>query len=258
LGVGWFLIHLAPVIGFVPIVLQRFTWVSDHLVYLPLLGLLGLATAGASAGLDRLRGTARVAALGAILALCGAGAGLTHGHAAVFRSDAALWTDTIRRNPQAWYAHYNLGHVLLQQGRLDEATRHYEEAVRFRPDFAEAQCSFGIALLYADRRAEAIQHLEAALRTRPDLAEAQGALANVLAATGRVDDALPHYAEAARLKPADADLQFNWGNALLQAGRSAEAVEHLQEAVRLNPADAQARTALDEARKRQPAVAHPR
>ena len=249
-GCGWFVLHLAPFLGFTTMALHRFTWVSDHLVYVPLLGLVGLAAAAAGTAWGHNGPAPRCWAVGAALAL---GAGLawsSHLYAATFRNEETLWTCTVRRNPLAWYAHYNLGQVLFKQRRLHEAILHFRRAAEIRPNFADAQCSLGIALLYADRSAEAIQHLEAALRARPDLAEAHGALANVLAAGGRLDEAQAHYAAAARSKPTDADLQFNWGNALLQAGRSAEAADHLREAVRLNPADAQARAALDEALRR--------
>ena len=253
-GTGWFLFHLAPFLGFFAISYQRFTWVMDHLAYVPLLGLIGLATAGAGVALDRLGGPARGWALAAIGILCGVLALASHRHAAIFQSDDALWTYTTQHNPGAWLAHYNLANVRMKQGRTADAIRSYEQAVQVRPDFAEAQCSLGVALLSVDRRGEAIPHLEAALRERPTMAEAHTALANVLAANGRLDEALPHYSEAARLKPADANFQFNLGNALLQSGRFQEAAIHLREAVRLDPTDAQARQALAAALRRLPAM----
>jgi Flp pilus assembly protein TadD len=246
-GSGWFLLHLVPVLGFITMAFQRLAWVSDHLAYVALPGLIGLAVAGGGTMVDRLAGFKRTLALmgaGVVLALF---AYQSHGYARIFRSEETFWTCAVARNPTAWLAHYNLGQKLFKEGRLTEAIRHYQQAAQIRPDFADAQCSLGIALLLADRRGEAITHLEAALRARPDMADAHVALANVLAANGRIEEARPHYAEAARLKPSEADIQFNWGNALLQAGQFGEAADHLREAVRLNPADAQARAALDEA-----------
>jgi tetratricopeptide (TPR) repeat protein len=35
-------------------------------------------------------------------------------------------------------AHNNLGTLLAQQGRLDEAIEHFSEALRIKPDFVEA------------------------------------------------------------------------------------------------------------------------
>jgi protein O-mannosyl-transferase len=253
-GLGWFLLNLAPFLGFFAISYQRFTWVMDHLVYMPLLGLIGLAAAGAGAALDRLRLPVRGCALAGIGTLCGALTFASHRHAAIFQSDDALWTYTVQHNPGAWLAHYNLGNVRMKQGRTAEAIRAYEQAVQLRPDLAEAQCGLGVALLCVDRRGEAIPHLQAALLVRPAMAEAHTALANAFAANGRLGEALPHYAEAVRLKPADANFQFNLGNALLQSGRFQEAAAHLREAVRLDPTDAQARQALAAALARLPAM----
>ncbi len=46
LGLGFFLLNLAPFAGFISISYMKYTWVMDHLLYLPMLGLLGLTVAG--------------------------------------------------------------------------------------------------------------------------------------------------------------------------------------------------------------------
>ena len=43
-------------------------------------------------------------------------------------------------------AHYNLGNVLLKQGRLDEATARYEHALTLRPDYSDAHYNLGFIL----------------------------------------------------------------------------------------------------------------
>jgi tetratricopeptide (TPR) repeat protein len=69
----------------------------------------------------------------------------------------------------------------MQDGKLEDAVRHYEEALRFKPDFAEAHCNLGIALGRAGRIPEAIEHFEQALRLKPDFTEAQKALVRLQA-----------------------------------------------------------------------------
>jgi len=46
LGFGFFLINLLPVIGLVHMTWMNITWIADHLVYLPMIGLIGLTVAG--------------------------------------------------------------------------------------------------------------------------------------------------------------------------------------------------------------------
>ena len=50
-----------------------------------------------------------------------------------------LWRDTLRKNPGAWMAQYNLGQLLQTSGKVTEAKEHYEEALYSNPDCDEAQ-----------------------------------------------------------------------------------------------------------------------
>jgi hypothetical protein len=45
LGLGFFLINLGPCPGFIPAPDMAFTWVMDHFLYLPIIGLIGLVVA---------------------------------------------------------------------------------------------------------------------------------------------------------------------------------------------------------------------
>lgn len=72
----------------------------------------------------------------------------------------------------------DLGAVLAQAGRLDEATTVLERAVRLDPSDADAQANLGIVLLFRSRASEAIPHLERALALEPEHREASRALAN--------------------------------------------------------------------------------
>jgi len=70
---------------------------------------------------------------------------------------------------------------LEQAGRIQEAIRHYEQALRIKPDFADAHYNLGNALEKAGPVPEAIQHYKQALRIKPDFTQAQNALARLQA-----------------------------------------------------------------------------
>jgi hypothetical protein len=53
LGIGFFLLNIAPFLGFHAVSYMNVTWVWDHLLYLPSIGLIGLAAA--ALGSDELR-----------------------------------------------------------------------------------------------------------------------------------------------------------------------------------------------------------
>ena len=238
-GFGFFLLNLLPVLGIVPMAYLRISRVSDHFAYLPLVGLIGLVAAAAG----RWRSTASPPVFwtcAILAAACCAGA--SRHYASVFASEETLWTYTLRHNPQAWLAHNNLGIVLAQSGRLDEAVFHGEEAVRLKPGFPEARSNLGLSLTEARRLPEAIDQLTVAVRLDPDLAGARLNLGRALLAAGRAPEAVVQLEQVLRLQPANPEAKRNLaiahnnlGNALARAGTLPAAVSEFEKALQLDP-----------------------
>jgi tetratricopeptide (TPR) repeat protein len=272
-GLAWFGINLLPVLGLVKMSYLHFTSVADHFVYLPLLGLLALAAAGAEQVWARADQGARKLAAVAAAAIVLAAAGLARQHAAHFASEEALWRHTLTRNAAAWAAHNNLGTALLRRGRPAEALPHFEAAVRLRPDYGSAHGNIETALIMLGRTEEALAHYREAVRVAPTDAGRHLNLAALLVQTGRYAEAIGHYEEALRLAPGsakaekglavayhlgghtaeaiahyerglaaepDADTHVNLGALLAALGRGDEAIAHYQQALALNPLHAEA------------------
>jgi tetratricopeptide (TPR) repeat protein len=155
------------------------------------------------------------------------------------------YTEALRIAPSYALAHNNLGDALSRQGKLTEAVRHYTEALRLRPDYAEAHNNLGNALMDQGQVAEAVRHYTEALRINPNSVLAHNNLGSALAHQGQVAEAVRHYTEALRLNPNYAPAYNNLGNALARQGRVEEAVRHYTEALRLNPNYTQARKNLE-------------
>jgi tetratricopeptide (TPR) repeat protein len=98
-------------------------------------------------------------------------------------------------------AQNNLGGVLAETGKIEEAIAHYQQALRIKPDYADAHNNLGVALMGQGRVQEAIGHFEQALRIKPDYAEAHVNLGNALALGGRTPEAIEHYQQALKLRP---------------------------------------------------------
>ena len=58
--------------------------------------------------------------------------------------------------------HFNLGVLLEEQGRRDEAAHAYQQAVNRDPEFADALCNLGLLLESMGRKQDATRHLMAA------------------------------------------------------------------------------------------------
>jgi tetratricopeptide (TPR) repeat protein len=145
------------------------------------------------------------------------------------------YEQALRLNPDFPEAHYDWGNALMNEGRLQEAIGHYEQALRINPDFAKAHNNWGDALMNQGRLQEAIGHYEQALRLNPDYAEAHYNLGLALEKMGSVTDAIPHLERALQLNPDLPSAHNHLGNDLAQVGRLPEAVQHLELALQSNP-----------------------
>jgi len=262
-----FFLLLAPTTSVVPVAEQP---IAENRMYLPL-AIVVIAAAVASR--RAFRRPAPTVAFVAVVAL-GLGA-LTITRNADYRTDAALWADTVAKRPQNPRAHFNYGVILLRLGRPAEAREQFLAAIRLKPGDPKPHHSLGTALLALDRPGDAatafteatridpryasawynlglamlrmgsavaaLESLERALVLKPDLTEAHVEQGNALFQLNRPADALTAYERALRLDPAQADARYNAGSACLELGRIEAAVGHLAEAARLRPDDAEIR-----------------
>jgi tetratricopeptide (TPR) repeat protein len=238
---------LAPALGFFNVFPFRYSYVAGHFQYLAGIGLISLAVSTGTAICARAgqwgRGLGTLAAVVVLLVL-----GMsTWRQARIYQNLETLWRDTLAENPAAWMAHNNLSDVLIQQGKIDEAIWHLEQAQRLKPDDAVQHSNLGLALAQAGRVREAIGQYEQALRIKPDYAAAHSNLGLALARVGKPQEAMEHCEQALRINPDLADAHCNLGVVLAQTGRVPEAIEHFEQALRINPDLAEAHYNLGKA-----------
>jgi predicted O-linked N-acetylglucosamine transferase (SPINDLY family) len=129
----------------------------------------------------------------------------------------------------------NLGALLSDAGRLEEAIGSYRRALSIKPDFADAHGNLGVALNRLGRHEEAVASLQRALRLKPSFAEAHNNLASAFIGLGRPDDALPHYERALLLRPDFAQARRGHAQALRALGRMEDAAASYRLALALQP-----------------------
>jgi tetratricopeptide (TPR) repeat protein len=235
LGFGFFVINLAPFLGFISTGYMRFTWVMDHFLYLPIIGLIGLAAAGWDWLEARLALTARwsirAAGAGAIILLTAE----SWSYAQTFTDQETLWTYTIRENPEAWLALNNLGEIYRRANRIPEAKDEFAKALRINPDSIEARNNMGVVLWATGQAAPAMEQFQAALKLDPTYAQAHYNMGVSLGNMGHLPEAMQEYNEALHYDPQYAPAHDNLGAALLQQGRIAEAQKELEAAMKIDP-----------------------
>ncbi len=124
LGMTWFFIALSPAMNIVPID----TYVSERLLYVPIVGFAIFATQGAY-DLGALFGRRRTA-IALLLCLVALYSIRTVVRNRDWAGPIPLWQSVARENPASDEAMYNLGAEHYRMGNIDEAARYYLKAMR--------------------------------------------------------------------------------------------------------------------------------
>lgn len=279
----WFCCILAPTSSILPGNRQT---LAEHRMYLPLAVVLVLLVAGLHRLLARRLSTRRAAyaTLAASVAVALVFGGLTVRRNADYRSELALYRDTVAKRPNNAFARYNLGKALAESGapreaidqyqvalklepgwahvsynlgnalsdlgRVAEAAAQYQEAIRLNPAYVKAHYNLGNALVQLGQREGALAAYRRAVELRPDYIEARDNLGGVLLELGRPAEAVAQYEKIVAAGRAGAETLCNLGTACLLLDRPTEAVRHFEAALRLQPNFAVARERLEEARRR--------
>ncbi len=231
IGWLWYLVMLLPVVGVVQVGDQAH---ADRYTYLPQIGIYVavtwlIAEWGAKRQVSHAAFGGLMAGVVGVLMIC------AWQQAAYWKNGETLWTHALACTTRNDVANFNLGNVLRQEGRMDEAISHYKVALQMRPNYAQTHDNLGHALLQQGEVDEAIFHLQKALQINPGLANAHYNLGNAFVQKGRVDEAITQYQTALQIRPDYAQAHDNLGKTLLQQGRVDEAIDHLQKALQIEP-----------------------
>jgi tetratricopeptide (TPR) repeat protein len=224
---------LAPVIGLVQA--GPFS-IADRYAYLSNAGLFIMVVWA-------LRGNGRALIAGGALVLAGCMAA-TLVQVRYWKDSETLFGHTLAVTTDNGIIESDLGKVLFQKGRADEALPHLLRAVALRPDLALAHYNLGHVYLAAGRVAEALSQFDIQVHLDPRDPVAQYNFGGVLLNQGLVADAISHLQQAVQLRPGAADFHCKLGQAFRQAGRAAEAISQYEQALQILPTYLQAASSL--------------
>lgn len=244
---AFYVLALAPTLGFVPLYTFRYAYVADHYQYLACVGPLALVAAGtarlaATAAPAATRGR-RAAALPAAL-LVGALGALTWKQAHLYADSETLWQDTLRKHPASALALGNLGLLRMRDGRLAEARDYLERALQADPALHEAHANLGVVARRRGDLAGALAHYRRALAIRPGEVDVRLNLGAALLELGRPEEAEAEFTAILARHPRHALAHFHLARLHLGAGRRDAAEAGFREALRLRPEYADAHLGL--------------
>jgi Flp pilus assembly protein TadD/ribosomal protein L40E len=140
-----------------------------------------------------------------------------------------------RSNAERPESHVNLGIVNVKRGRLQEARRDYDTALRLAPWFIPAHVNLADLLRLQGRDDEGEGVLRRALQVESSSASVHHALGLLLVRRKRPGEALAELARAAALAPEAPDFAYAYAIGLHSAGRAEEALVVLRDAQKRSP-----------------------
>jgi len=223
---GWMLFvgSLFPILGFLDVYPFVFSYVADHFQYLAIVGFVAATAGGAAKCLAK--GSVRVRACGWLLVavLLSALAYQSNRQSHLYRDSESLYRETLKRNPDAWMAHDNLGQLLMDKEQVDAAIVHYRKALEIYPAFPGIHDNLGVALMKKGRVDEAIAQFQKAADLDPYDAMVHDNLGIAFRRKGMIDDSFAQFKLALSINPDDVSARYNFGQTLLKAGRTDDAV----------------------------------
>ncbi|MEK6644086.1 MAG: tetratricopeptide repeat protein [Planctomycetota bacterium] len=247
LAAGWlfFFLALLPVmqiIGFTMVIC------SDKYAYLPMLGMLLIACAGAASLWSRSRGSTKYATRTALVA---AALLLAYQASVHSREYYPAWKDseTLHRHmlahaPKSGMLHDLLAGVLRNQDKLDEAMELQQKAVELDPNLPIARHNLGTSLMTKGRLDDARVQFEEAIRLDPGYCLPYGNLGNIYAMQKNPDKAVELMMKAVELEPALPDIHYNLATILAQQQKAKESAEHFAQAIYYKPNNPEAHNNL--------------
>ncbi len=247
-GWFWFLVVLAPVSGVIQIGDQA---LADRYSYLAFIGLfIAVVWQGAEwtarfAGANEERAGAESgrdarAVCGLVAAIVGIFSFSSFLQVQTWRSSETVFRHALEVTGENYVAHYNLGAVLWEDGRRQEAMRHFNEAARIRAPFLRYQLAAADEAVQRGAYAEAIPRLTRVLLITPWNSELHHRLGSLLALNREPGKALMELDAALKYRPDWVQPRISIAAILIGEGQGAKAEKILEGVLAREPANAEA------------------
>jgi protein O-mannosyl-transferase len=226
---------LFPALGFFNVYPFRFSFVADHFQYLASIAMIVLGTSLVTIWAKRVFEENlqlmkfASASIAAMLML------LTALQTQIYKDRETLWRDTLRKNPECFLAHNNLGAMLTRRGDIPEAEKHIREALRIKPDFTDSVVNMARVLEVQGDFDGALKYYQEAEKQSPFYAPALNGLGAIYGTKGDMRSAEEYFRLAIRSDPKHAQARINLASILQAQADPGAAVKELELAYQYQP-----------------------
>jgi tetratricopeptide (TPR) repeat protein len=231
LSLGAFVIGLAPALGILKV--GRFV-AADRYTYVASMALAPLLAEFFLRCTDRPNGFRKWITWGIwLLAIAALGTFSAH-ESKAWQDSRSLWQHALDRGGDTFAdVHSNFGGALESEGKYPEALAAYGQAIVLDPLFPDAHIGRAVVLYRLGRLDEAIREAEIAVKYGGDYAVAWQNLAAFLVAGKRYAEARPVVEKALNIAPDSSALHYLSGQLYAEAGNYTQALHFFEQATAL-------------------------
>lgn len=236
-GLAFFVINVLPVSGLVPFGHMGHSFVADHFMYLPMVGLALTVARGLEILLDRMqyrKGLQTGILVGAYAIVCALGI-LSIRQSFIWHDSVALWEATLKVNTRSAAVYNNYGLVCLAQGRLEQAEELFHSALELSPGLAAAYQNLGRIYYTRGNRKAAREMFEKAHGLKPEDNSPCLMLGTMLREEGKYDEAIAFLGGCVRDTPGAYVLRLELARTYKESGRTEEALKEVDLAIEIDP-----------------------
>jgi len=230
----WYVISLLPVIGIFQSGAQSH---ADRFVYIPFIGIYIILAWGTPHFLQVLK-TPRVISTIIFFIILPVLSTMTWFQIGYWQNSNTLYAHTLSVTKNNWLIHNNYGKVLEEQGKEQEATEHFEDAMNIKPEISVLHLNLANNLYRLGKISEAEKHYKETIEVSNDnevTAKAHNRLAFIYQIQRKNSAAIKHYKEALRIKPTQVKTLNNLAILLAQTGDFSDAALNFNKALELSP-----------------------
>ncbi|MFQ3611387.1 MAG: tetratricopeptide repeat protein, partial [Fimbriimonadales bacterium] len=143
------------------------------------------------------------------------------------------YQSALKKRPNDFRIHYNLGIAASQLNKPDTAIRHLERSVQLKPNYATGWKALGLMYEVRQRVNDALRAYSEALKYEPDDLPTRLKRAMLYQRAEQWEQALADFAHAAKLYPRNPEASLGAGLTLMRLDRYAEARRYLGTALSL-------------------------
>ncbi|HET6266504.1 MAG TPA: tetratricopeptide repeat protein [Acidobacteriota bacterium] len=226
----WFFVNLLVSSSFIP--LNEF--MAEHLVYLSLFGYCAVLSGLLFIAADRWPALRKVFLGIGIILILGFGLG-TVARNRVWRTDLALWSDSVAKSPHKIRPRLNLANAFILRQQYPLAIQQYEAALQLNPTIKEPYSGLGITYLRMGNLQLAEENFRKALSIDPEFTDAKTGMGMVLYYERNYPGALQYFEQVYAERQDAFELITMMADSYLHTGNYRRAIAMLEKGVTIRP-----------------------